>query len=165
MYQDYEPQTLILNQLGLFFKALLEKGLMEKTKKTKGCKKSKQRITVTFIVASDGSFFFELIVFWRSKRPRCFKSLKDPSRPMSVNYFFSTNTAQKMKFSIKDFFSKCDQIRRKLRIWSHLLKKSLMENFTLCAVSYGLIAYSLTQFISLVFFCIPRKYKKPGVFF
>ena len=23
------------------------------------------------------------------------------------------NTAQKMKFSIKDFFSKCDQIRRK----------------------------------------------------
>ena len=26
------------------------------------------------------------------------------------------NTAQKMKFSIKDFFSKCDQIRRKLRI-------------------------------------------------
>ena len=34
-----------------------------------------------------------------------------------------------MKFSITDFFSKCDQIRRKLRIWSHLLKKSLMENF------------------------------------
>ena len=31
--------------------------------------------------------------------------------------------AQKMKFSIKDFFSKCQQISRKLRIWSHLLKK------------------------------------------
>ena len=28
-----------------------------------------------------------------------------------------------------DFFSKCDQIRRKLRIGSDLLKKSLMENF------------------------------------
>ena len=39
-----------------------------------------------------------------------------------------------MKFSIKDFFSKCNQIRRKLRIWSHSLKKSLMENFTFCAV-------------------------------
>ena len=36
------------------------------------------------------------------------------------------NTAQKMKFSIKDFFSKCDQIRS-------FLKKSLMENF-FCAV-------------------------------
>ena len=42
--------------------------------------------------------------------------------------------AQKMKFSIKDIFSKCDQIRRKLRIWSHLLKKSFMENFILRAV-------------------------------
>ena len=39
-----------------------------------------------------------------------------------------------MKFSIKDFFSKCDQIRRKLRIWSHLLKKFLMENFISLAV-------------------------------
>ena len=29
-------------------------------------------------------------------------------------------TAQKVKFSIKNFFSKCDQIRRKLRIWSQL---------------------------------------------
>ena len=34
-----------------------------------------------------------------------------------------------MKFSIMDFFSKHDQIRRKLGIWSHLLKKSVMENF------------------------------------
>ena len=43
-------------------------------------------------------------------------------------------TAQKMKFSIKDFFSKCDQIRRKLQILSHLLKNLLMENFIFCAV-------------------------------
>ena len=43
-------------------------------------------------------------------------------------------TAQEMKFSIKDSSSKCDQIHRKLRIWSHLLKKSLMENFIFCAV-------------------------------
>ena len=39
-----------------------------------------------------------------------------------------------MKFAIKDFFSKCDQIRSFLRICSHLLKKSLMENFTFRAV-------------------------------
>ena len=45
-----------------------------------------------------------------------------------------TITAQKKKFSIKKFFCKCDQVRRKLRIWSHLLKKSLMENFIFCAV-------------------------------
>ena len=39
-----------------------------------------------------------------------------------------------MKFSIKDFFSKYDQIRMKLRIWSHLLKKSLMKIFIFCAM-------------------------------
>ena len=45
--------------------------------------------------------------------------------------------AQKMKFSIKDFFSKCDQISSILRIWSHLLKKSLMENFIFCEVHFS----------------------------
>ena len=40
-------------------------------------------------------------------------------------------TAQKMKFSVTNFFSKCDQIRRKLRIWTHLMKKSIMENLFL----------------------------------
>ena len=44
------------------------------------------------------------------------------------------NTAQKMRFSIMDFFSKCDQIHRELRIWSHLLKKFVMENSIFCAV-------------------------------
>ena len=39
------------------------------------------------------------------------------------------DTAQKMKFPIKDFFSECDQICSFLPIWSHLLKKPLMENF------------------------------------
>ena len=39
---------------------------------------------------------------------------------------FNKVTAQKMKFSIKDFF-------RKLRTWSHLLEKFLMENFIFCA--------------------------------
>ena len=37
-----------------------------------------------------------------------------------------------MNFSIKDYFSK--DFRRKLQIWSHLLKKSLMENFIFRAV-------------------------------
>ena len=32
-------------------------------------------------------------------------------------------TVQKLKFPVKDFLSKCDQICKKLRIWSHLPKK------------------------------------------
>ena len=45
-----------------------------------------------------------------------------------------SNTARKMKFSIKDFVSKCDQICREMWIWSNLLEKSLIENFIFCAV-------------------------------
>ena len=48
--------------------------------------------------------------------------------------FLSKLHCTKKKFSIKDFFSKFDPIRRNLRIWSHLLKKSLKENFLFCAV-------------------------------
>ena len=54
-------------------------------------------------------------------------------------------TAHITKFSIKDFFSKHDQIRRNLRIWSHLLKKPLMENFIFCV--------GMENFI----FCVGRK--------
>ena len=38
---------------------------------------------------------------------------------INIDHFESSseksNSAQKIKFSIKDFFGKCDQIRRKLR--------------------------------------------------
>ena len=40
-----------------------------------------------------------------------------------------TITTQKVKFSIKDLFSKCEKIRGFLPICSHSLKKSLMKNF------------------------------------
>ena len=45
-----------------------------------------------------------------------------------------------MKFSIQDFFSKRDQIRRKLteywRNTTHLLKKYLMQNLIFCSVKW-----------------------------
>ena len=57
-----------------------------------------------------------------------------------------------MKFSIKEFFSKCDQIHSFLGIWSHLLKKSLMENFIFyCSVNMELSAY--------VFLSVPNMYE------
>ena len=59
-----------------------------------------------------------------------------------------------MKFPIKDFFSKYDQIHRRLRIWWHLLKKSLMENLVknkkqkTCALFLSQIFFSLIKIIS-----------------
>ena len=43
-------------------------------------------------------------------------------------------TAQEIKFFIKDLFSKCEQISSFLRIWSHLLKKILMEKLFFCSM-------------------------------
>ena len=56
-----------------------------------------------------------------------------------------TITRRGMKFSIKDLFNKCDQISSFLQIWSHLLKKSLMENFIFCAMECTKFAITLKQ--------------------
>ena len=72
------------------------------------------------------------------------KNYEGPSRQkVYPTMMISDVTAQEMKFSIKDFLSKCDQIRNFLRIWSHLLKNSLMENFIFCAVLYAHFKYSM----------------------
>ena len=54
---------------------------------------------------------------------------------------YASDTAQMMKFSMKDFLGKCDLIRWKLQVWSHLLNKSLMENFIFKAVSLDVLNY------------------------
>ena len=38
-----------------------------------------------------------------------------------------------LRYRLNKKRSKCDQIHRKLQIWLHLLRKSLMENFIFCA--------------------------------
>ena len=61
-------------------------------------------------------------------------------------------SAHKMKFFVKDFFSKCWQIHRFLQIWSNLLKKSFLGNFSFGAV----MRLSLLRRVSL---------KVPGLYF
>ena len=60
-------------------------------------------------------------------------------------YIFRTSTAQKIKFSTDNFFSKCGQIHRKLWIWLHLLKKSYWKSsvFVQCLLVSGSITRTL----------------------
>ena len=58
------------------------------------------------------------------------KKSNQPCPQLSIKLL--NHTAQKKKFSIKDSFNNCDQIRRKQWIWSHLLKTSLIT----CAVLF-----------------------------
>ena len=51
LYEDSKPLNILnFDELGLIFKALPEKGLSEKTKKSKGGKKSKQRMTIMLLL-------------------------------------------------------------------------------------------------------------------
>ena len=85
--------------------------------------KNTARVLNVFEIFSWG---IQILMFW-----------KNPINPSIWHWkWLALYTTQKMKFSSKDFSSKCDQIHRKLRIWSHLLEKSLMENFIFCAVLF-----------------------------
>ena len=66
-----------------------------------------------------------------------------------------------MKFSIKDFFGKYEQICVFIRISSHLLQKSLMENFIFCAVYRFWIGYlrAVVCFLMLLVFVTDNNLK------
>ena len=69
------------------------------------------------------------MIYYKNLQSKYCESLQGRINKIELVNLTRSPTAQKMKIFIKDFLSKCDQIRRKLRIRSHLLKKSLMENF------------------------------------
>ena len=92
---------------------------------------------------------------WKSKKHRDKQSLTQCLFYFifkRCNYYLAIylqiRNCTKIKFSVKDFFSKCDQIHNFLRIWSYLLKKSLMENFIFCAVRIALTFYIFLFFSS-----------------
>ena len=66
------------------------------------------------------------------------------------------NTAQKMKFSIKGFFSKCDQIRRKLRSGHIYWRNPNAKLHFLCSVS-GRTDYEFSELILLSYKCFDGK--------
>ena len=78
-----------MDELGLFFKLLPNKGLIEKAKSKKGGKKAEVCLTVAFFVNAAGQKVDEPAIIWKSKKPHCFKNLKDRdlSRPLGVHYF------------------------------------------------------------------------------
>ena len=60
-----------------------------------------------------------------------------------TTFYGKTFTAQKVKFSIKDFFSKCDQFHR----FRRNCLCSVFENFTVCAMFLIKLMISFTNYI------------------
>ena len=91
-----------------------------------------------FIFMERQRLFSKMLTLSCNERFRPFQNLSECRKKfhkcemkiVRCNYY----TAQNIKFSMKDFLSTCDPIRSFLRIWSHLMNKSLMENFIFCSV-------------------------------
>ena len=116
-----------MDELGLFFKALAEKGLVEKSRRCKGGKKSKQCLTAAFFVTADGSKISEPVVIWKSKSPRCFKNIQDKTKPSMVYYF--SNEEGWMRTEIMEdalrFLDRKVQLERRKIMITHLAKRTL----------------------------------------
>ena len=67
------------------------------------------------------------IVF--TKNNKIFKKKKNGQYTIFRQFLPKFGQKSIFQIFIKDFFSKCDQISSFRRIWSHLMNKSLMENF------------------------------------
>ena len=73
-----------IDETGLFWKALPDRGFGSKGKECKRGKKSKLRFTVAFFVTASGKKE-KPIVIWKSQNPRCFKKINKAQLP--VDYY------------------------------------------------------------------------------
>ena len=73
-----------MDETGVFWKALPNRGFGQKGKECKGGKNSKQRITVAFFVTAAGTKE-KPVVIWKSENPRCLKRFDKSALP--VDYF------------------------------------------------------------------------------
>lgn len=81
--------TLYMDERGLFFNTMPQKGLLEKGKKRWEGKPSKKRCTIALFVDTNGSKVCGPIFVWRSKSSRWFRNLTNISYTHGANYFSS----------------------------------------------------------------------------
>jgi hypothetical protein len=75
-YSNYEPKNVWnIYETGLFWRLIQNKTYSTPEESKKGFKKSKDRVTVLFLVNADGSERL-LVVIGKSREPRCFRGIK-----------------------------------------------------------------------------------------
>ena len=96
-----------MDETGSFWRGLPEKSLDERGKRFSGGKKAKQRNTWAFFVNAAGGKE-DPIVIGKSAKPRCFKHIKDKTRPCKCSYF-SNNKAWMNTDIMKDILFKLNR--------------------------------------------------------
>ena len=115
--KGYDQRDILnMDESGCFFKALPAKGLAQKGKKTKGGKKSKQRITVAFFVRADGGKVGKPIVIWRSKKPRCFRLASASDKLAEVSYFDDSKSWMQVEIMEKVLDTLNHQMRKQGKV-------------------------------------------------
>ena len=71
-----------MDETGIFWRALPDRGFGQKSRSCKGGKKSKQRITVAFFVSASGQKE-KPVVIWKSENPRCLQRFNKSCLPVS----------------------------------------------------------------------------------
>ena len=104
-----------MDESGCFFKALPAKGLAQKGKKTKGGKKSKQRIIVAFFVSADRGNVGKPIVIWRSKKSRCFRLTSASDKLAEVSHFDDSKSWMQVEIMEKVLDTLNHQMRKQGR--------------------------------------------------
>ena len=71
-------------------------------------------------------------------------------------------TSQKISFPLRisSVNATKSAVSRKLQIWSHLLKKSLMESFTFCAVFVILVKHTINKGLTFIKSLLPYSHLK-----
>ena len=71
-----------MDETGVFFKALPDRGFGVKGKECRGGKKSKQRVTIAFFVTASGKKEKPIFI-WKSENPRCLKRFNKSVLPVT----------------------------------------------------------------------------------
>jgi len=71
-----------MDETGLFFRALPDRGFAQKSRSCKGGKKSKQRVTIALFVSASGHKEKPVFI-WKSENPRCLLGFDKSCLPVS----------------------------------------------------------------------------------
>lgn len=109
---EFTPNDIFnADETGLYYRALPDHTYMFKKDNAKGCKTSKERITILCCANMSGDKE-KLLVIGKSKNPRCFKSVKN----LPVDYYSNTN-AWMTSLIFNDWLLKWDKrLNRKIAL-------------------------------------------------
>lgn len=140
---EFTPNNIFnADETGLYYRALPDHTYMLKNDNAKGCKVSKERITILCCANMVGDKE-KLLVIGKSKNPRCFKGVKN----LPVDYHSNAN-AWMTSLIFKEWLLKWDsQLRRKVALLVDNCTAHKIENVTLNNITVIFLPANTTSLI------------------